>query len=116
MNHKDLVLWQRSVDLVVETYHYTKSLPDHERYGLILQSRRSAISVSSNIAEGCGRGTDNQILYFLNISLGSLSELETQLIIANRIYSLDYAEILESVQAVRKLIIGTRKFIQRKNK
>lgn len=84
-NYKELKVWQKSVDLAVKVYESTKTFPREEVYGLTSQIRRCAISVASNIAEGAGRNSKKDFNNFLGISNGSMSELETQLIIANRV-------------------------------
>lgn len=84
-NYKDLKVWQKSVDFAVRIYEITKEFPKEEIYGLTSQLKRSAVSVPSNIAEGSGRNTKNDFKNFLGISYGSSCELDTQLIIANRI-------------------------------
>lgn len=88
-NYKDLILWQRAVDLAVNIYHLTNNFPKEEQYGLISQIRRSAVSIPSNLAEGAGRNTTKDFNNFLGISYGSSCELDTQLIIANRVGFLD---------------------------
>lgn len=77
--HRDLRVWQQSIDFVSSIYLMTRSLPKEELFGLVSQMRRSAVSVPSNIAEGYARGTDKEKIHFLRISSGSMSELETQL-------------------------------------
>ena len=77
--HRDLRVWQQSMDFVSSIYLMTRSLPKEELFGLVSQMRRSAVSVPSNIAEGYARGTDKEKIHFLRISSGSMSELETQL-------------------------------------
>ena len=77
--HKDLRVWQQSIDLVTSVYKLTKAFPKDEFFGLVSQMRRAAISVPSNIAEGYARGSDKEKLHFLRISSGSISEIETQL-------------------------------------
>ena len=84
-NYKSLKLWQKSVDLAVEIYKVTSFFPKEEMYGLTSQIKRSAVSIPSNIAEGAGRNTKKDFNNFLGISIGSSSELDTQLIIASRI-------------------------------
>ena len=79
--HKDLDVYQNSMELVTDIYHMTKFFPREEQYGLTSQIRRSAVSVPSNIAEGAARKSKPEFIQFLYIALGSLSELETQLII-----------------------------------
>ena len=78
-NYKGLIVWQKSMDLVVEIYKITKILPKYETYGLADQMRRAAISIPSNIAEGQGRNSSREFVHFLKISRGSCAELDTQL-------------------------------------
>lgn len=85
--HKDLEVWKKSIQIVTKIYKETANFPKEEVYGITSQIRRSAISVPSNIAEGAGRKHTKEFTQFLHISMGSLAELETQLIIAN---NLDY--------------------------
>ena len=80
--HKDLDVWKESILLVKDIYEISSNFPKEEIYGLTLQIRRNATSIPSNIAEGAARNTKKEFLKFLYIALGSLSELETQLIIA----------------------------------
>jgi four helix bundle protein len=82
---KELNVWKKSVDVAVEVYSLTKKFPADERYGLIAQINRCAVSVASNIAEGAGRNTNGEFRHFLGISMGSSFELETQLIIAQKV-------------------------------
>ena len=83
--HKDLRVWQQSIDLVSSVYLMTKSFPKDELFGLVSQMRRAAVSVPSNIAEGFARGTDKEKIHFLRISSGSMSELETQLVLSKEL-------------------------------
>jgi len=83
--YRDLVLWQRSVDLAVATYALTNALPLHDRFALADQMNRAAVSIPSNIAEGAARGTDREFIRYLLIARGSLAELDTQLQIALRL-------------------------------
>lgn len=83
--YKDLVAWQRAMDLVVTVYQLLQHFPKEEKYDLASQIRRSAVSVPSNIAEGQGRGVGNEFAHHLRIAQGSLQELETQLLIAERL-------------------------------
>lgn len=84
-NFKDLIAWQKAMDLVVMVYQLTKWFPSEELYGLSSQLRRAVVSIPSNIAEGQGRNSDGDFLRFLSIAYGSLREVETQLLIAVRL-------------------------------
>lgn len=83
-NYKDLIIWQKAVDLSVKVYGLTKDFPKDEMYGLTSQMRRCSVSIASNIAEGSGRNSKKDFNNFLGISYGSTCELETQAIIAQR--------------------------------
>jgi four helix bundle protein len=87
-NYKDLIAWQKAMDLVVEVYQATGAFPPDERFGLTNQVRRAAVSVPSNIAEGQGRGPTRDFVRFLCVARGSLQEVETQLILAARLGSM----------------------------
>ena len=84
-NYQELIVWQRAMDLVEEVYKSSRDFPREEIYGLTSQIRRAAVSVPSNIAEGQGRRTTSDFLRHLSIAYGSLSEVETQLLIAGRL-------------------------------
>ena len=84
-NFEDLLVWQKAVELAVQIYALTRSFPDDERFGLTSQLRRSAVSVSSNIAEGRGRLSEGDFRQFLGIAQGSNYEVLTQLLIAERL-------------------------------
>ena len=86
---RDLKIWQKAMSLVTEVYRITTYFPDSEKYGLVSQIRRSAVSIPSNIAEGYGRNSNGEFQRYLNISMGSLFELQTQIEIAQ---NLDYFE------------------------
>ena len=83
-SYRDLLVWQRAVDLCVDIYAATNSFPQAENYGLTNQIRRASVSIASNIAEGFG-GTNRRFAHYLQVGLGSLAELETQLEIAKRV-------------------------------
>jgi four helix bundle protein len=85
ISYKDLIVWQKAVDLTVEIYNLTKDFPTAEQYGLTSQMRRAAVSIASNIAEGKTRRTQKDFHNFLGIAFASAAELETQLIIAKRL-------------------------------
>jgi len=92
-NYKELVVWQKSYKLCLEIYGVTKKFPNEERYGLTSQTRRAAVSIPSNIAEGYGRKTTAEYVQFLYIAHGSTCELETQLLLCR---DLRYIESKES--------------------
>lgn len=105
MLHKDLDVWKKSMDLVVKVYQVSNRLPDSERYGLISQLNRAAVSVPTNIAEGAARSGLKDYIKFLNISSASLTELETLMIITEKIYSIPTNDlILEEVTPVKKML------------
>lgn len=111
MTHKNLDVWKESIKLTTGIYKTTKNFPNDEIYGLINQMRRSAVSIPSNIAEGCARQTPKETIQFLHISLGSIAELETQLIIAKELsYIKSTDELFDKIIRIRKLIIGLIKF------
>ena len=83
--YKELKVWQKSIDLVVDIYKATAEFPKDERFGLISQTQRSAVSIPSNIAEGAGRNSDKEFVHFLAVSNGSSYELETQILVAERL-------------------------------
>jgi four helix bundle protein len=100
--HEDLEIWKLSIKLVKNTYNVTRSFPDEEKYILISQMRRAAISIPSNIAEGAGRKSKKEFINFLSIALGSLTELETQFVISVELEFIDnYAEIKDMIKRIR---------------
>ena len=110
-----MIVWQKSMDLVVFCYHASSRFPDSERYGLTSQLRRSASSVPANIAEGWGRGSSKEYLRFLSIAYGSLVELETHIQIAARLEYMDETKahsLLEQSNEIGKMISGLKKSIQ----
>ena len=108
-NYRDLVVWQRAMDLVELTYGLTRQFPKEELFALTSQMRRAAISVPSNIAEGQGRGSNADFVRFLRIAYGSLRELETQYLIAQRLRYLDephLTTVFGDASEVGKLLNG----------
>jgi len=92
-DYRELVLRQKAMELAAEVHRTTLKLPRHELFGMVSQVRRAAVSVPSNIAEGSGRRTTREFIAFLHIARGSLSELRTQLILAERILYLSEADL-----------------------
>ncbi|KOF04534.1 30S ribosomal protein S23 [Roseivirga seohaensis subsp. aquiponti] len=113
-NYKELRVWQSSVDFAVDIYKSTENLPADERFGLTSQIRRSVVSISSNIAEGAGRNTSGEFNQFLGIAYGSSCELETQLIIANRLQFLNnesFGQLELEIDKIQKMIYNLKKSI-----
>lgn len=111
--HKDLNVWKESMDLVTVIYEKTKSFPKDELFSLTSQIRRCAISIPSNIAEGAARESNKEFIRFLFIAQGSISELDTQLIIATNLKLLsneDHSQISEKLIEIRKMLSGLIKF------
>jgi len=98
-SYKDLIAWQRAMELVVAVYRVTADFPKEERFGLVSQLRRAAVSVPSNIAEGQGRTTPGEFKLFLGQARGSLMEVETQMDIASRLEMLEAGQF-ESVTSL----------------
>ena len=95
-NYKELIVWQKSMDLVEEVYNLTSSFPAEEKFGLTSQIRRCVVSIPSNIAEGTGRKSKKVFRHFLEISNGSINELKTQLEISKRIGFLSEEDLEET--------------------
>jgi len=106
-SYRDLLVWQRAIEMVILVYRITAEFPRHEIYGLTSQTRRASVSVPSNIAEGYGRGTRREYIQFLSIAQGSLKELETQAILAERLNYSPAAQIeklLSETEQVGKML------------
>ncbi len=114
-NFKNLKIWQNGIEMVVEVYQITETFPKEEVYGLTGQIKRSAVSIPSNIAEGAGRGSNKDFNRFLDVALGSSFELETQLIIANKLEFLndtDFDKLNQQIDEEQKMIIGLQKSLK----
>src|SRR5947208_520599 len=106
-NFKDLLVWQKAVDLVVAVYKGVEHFSSAERFNLISQIQRAATSIPSNIAEGCGRNSNPSFKQFLAIALGSSYELETQIILSSRLEYLNYKdsdELLKRITEVQRML------------
>jgi four helix bundle protein len=106
-SYQDLLVWQRSMDLVETVYRLTASFPSSEQWGLTAQTRRAAISVPSNIAEGYGRQATGEYRHHVSIARGSLLELETQILLAMRLKYLKQAEgetILKEIDEISRML------------
>lgn len=113
--HKDLDIWKRGIEFVENIYKATAGFPKEELYGLTSQMRRSAVSYPSNIAEGAARFSKKEFVRFLYISLGSLSELETQMIIASKLDYIEVRDLLEEIEILRRMSLNFIKHLKSKN-
>ena len=108
-NFRNLLIWQKAMNLVTNTYSNTKEFPKEEIFGLTSQIRRCIISVPSNIAEGCGRDSNKEYLRFLNVSISSLFEFQTQLEIAkniNYIIEKEYNNLYEDSRELERMLVS----------
>ena len=115
-SHKDLFVYQKSLDFVVEIYQLTNDFPESEKYGLISQLRRAAISVPSNISEGAGRKSKKEFIQFLYIALGSLNEIETQIEISKRLaYIQEIDEINNELIHIKRMLLKLIENLKNRN-
>ena len=113
--HKDLDIWIKGIELVEHIYKATAKFPREELYGLTSQVRRAAVSYPSNIAEGAARSSVKEYTQYLYISLGSLSELETQLIISKKLNYINGSSLLKEIETLRKMTLNFIKYLKNKN-
>jgi len=115
--HKDLDIWKIGIELVKQVYEITNLFPNEETYGLISQMRRSAISIPSNISEGAARNSKREFIQFLYISLGSLAELETQMVISTELgYIPQNSQIFSQIELLRRKLLNFIKYLKIKQK
>ncbi len=114
--HKRLEVWRKSVDFVIEIYKITKGFPADERYALVSQMRRAAVSIPSNLAEGAAKGT-NEYIQYIRIAIGSASELDTQLEICYRLGYLSkdsYQNLDQRLTQIDRMLVGLRQSLLKK--
>lgn len=114
--HKRLDVWDKAIDLTVDIYRISETFPRTEVYGLTSQMRRASISVPSNIAEGAARQTKREFINYLHMAQGSLSELDTQLVIASRLQYIPmdtYKETENKMESISKMLTGLIKSLRR---
>lgn len=117
VTHKDLDVWKIGIELVKQVYEITNLFPNEETYGLISQMRRSAISIPSNISEGAARNSKKEFIQFLYISLGSLAELETQMVISTELgYIPQNSQIFSQIELLRRKLLNFIKYLKNKQK
>lgn len=110
MSYREQFIWKRAIQLSVKCYRLTQHFPKSELYGLTNQIRRSSVSVPSNIAEGYGRQTKNEYIQFLHIALGSLRELDTQLIIAQEVGLAEtnlFKPVMNEVEEMPRIMVSS---------
>ena len=117
-SYKDLVVWQKAIDLTIEIYSLTNRFPKEEMYGLVSQIRRSAVSIPSNIAEGQARKYHQQFSHFLSIAQGSLAELETQIIIAMKLGYIagEQKDLFDMMHSIGKMITRLKQNLTQEEK
>ena len=106
-NYRDLIVWQRAHEFVLNVYRFTNSFPTDERFGLTSQLRRAAVSVPSNLVEGCGRGTDADLCRFCDIAMGSANEAEYQTLLATELGYLSdeqFQHLSDQIAQVKKML------------
>ena len=117
-DYRELIAWQKAMDLVEMVYRATENFPKREVYGLTSQLRRAVVSIPSNIAEGQGRSTTRDFMHFLSIANGSLKEVETQILVAQRLgYTGEEqtSELIAHTTEVGRIISGLMNSLKRKN-
>ena len=116
-NFKELIVWQKSRNLVKDVYKLTQKFPAEERFGLTQQIRRASVSIPSNIAEGSGRGTNNDFLHFIDMANGSAFEVETQLYLAldlEYISQSEFEEVTTKLLDIERLVYNFKKSLSNK--
>jgi four helix bundle protein len=103
-NFRELQIWKEAIQLVKEIYALTGTLNSEEKFGLVSQINRSAVSIPSNIAEGSGRSSDKEFSRFLEIAISSSYELETQLILVYEIYSISTSDLIDKITSLQRKI------------
>ena len=114
-NFRELSVWQRSMELVVMIYNATDLFPTKEKFGIINQLRRCSVSIPSNIAEGSGRDSEKEFRYFISISIGSLFELETQVLLSKKLQYLNNDKsliLIKEIREIQRMLIGLKKRLQ----
>ena len=115
-NHKDLDVWKKSMLLAEQIYNLTKDFPTDEKYGLISQMKRAVISIPSNIAEGAARKGNKEFVQFMYIAMGSLSELETQILLSQRLQFVNSADnYLDQIEKIKQMLFGLIRYISKRD-
>lgn len=112
--HKNLDVWNKAMDLAEKIYSLTIDFPQKEQFSITIQIRRSVVSIPSNIAEGAARNSNKEFIQYLYIALGSAAELETQILLSERLGFLKDKSILLEIEDIRKMLLGLIRFLKRK--
>lgn len=110
--YQDLIVWQKAMYLVEAVYSVVRDLPSYENFALSDQLRRAAVSIPSNIAEGQRRGSNKEIIQFGSIALGSLAEVQTQLVLVERLHGIDTSVVLEQAGEIERMLIALIKSLR----
>ena len=111
MYYRNLEVWQKSIKLVKDIYFLTNEFPVDEKFGLVAQIKRAVVSIPSNIAEGASRYSDKESCRFVDIALGSVAEVETQLIISKELNFIENIDVLmEDLKEIYSMLLGLKKF------
>jgi four helix bundle protein len=114
--HKDLDVWQKSIELVTKLYEITGTYPSHEIYGMVSQIRRASVSIPTNIAEGAARNHRKEFIQFIGISMGSASELETLLLISSKLKYLSlesYKKMSLELESIMRMLTNLQRALSR---
>lgn len=115
--HENLEVWQKAIEYVVMIYEITKQFPSEEKFGITSQIRRAAVSIPANIAEGAARQSDKEFFRFLAIAQGSCSEVETEILISEKLGFLsrpNYVELKSEADSIGRMLIGLSKHLKKK--
>jgi len=113
--HHNLEVWKRSLDFVTKIYKLTAQYPNDEKFGLVSQMRRAAVSIPSNIAEGAARNSKKEFINFLHIAQGSAAELETQILISRNLEFISQNQtdpLIKELEEISRMIIGLQKSLR----
>lgn len=114
-DHKDLDVWKQSMFLAEQIYALTKDFPSDEKYSLVSQMKRAVVSIPSNIAEGAGRKGNKEFVQFMYIAMGSLSELETQILLSQRLkFVISVDNYLDQIEKIKQMLFGLIRYISKR--
>ena len=116
-SYKDLIVWQKAIELVTDVYSISKTFPNEEKFGIVNQLNRAVVSIPANIAEGWGRESSKNYLQFLRISRGSLMEVETLILISKNLNYLNeetFKSISDKIEETGKILQGLIKGVQQR--